>query len=107
MKIVINIIMVLVLIFLLIVAFNYLLEIKDFIQRQKETRPYIYRDAKFYNIDKEHGYYLIQDDLGYIWKVKFEIPMYSELMIKVNLGQNYDNQDDDILENVYIKIKVD
>ena len=50
---------------------------------------------------------MIQDECGYIWRVKFEVSKDDELVVKVNLGENYESKGDDFLEAVYIKIIVD
>ena len=89
---------------LVLLACAALLETKDYIELQKNTRPYIYRQAEYYGVNDD-GRYLISDEIGYVWIVQVQIDKGYHYLIKVSLGEDYYSRGDDVLESLWVKIQ--
>ena len=72
---------------------------------QKNAQPHIYRTAEYYGVNDD-GKYQIIDQLGYVWTLEdVKINTTDNYLIKVNLGEIYDSKEDDVLEQLWVKIQ--
>ena len=90
---------------LIFLSFSFILETEEYIELQKDARPHIYRTAEYYAVNQD-GKYQLRDELGYIWTLDdIEINRNDHYLIKINLGQVYEDKGDDVLEFIWVKIK--
>lgn len=90
---------------LIFLSFSFILETEKYIELQKDARPHVYRIAEYYAVNQD-GKYQLRDELGYIWTLDdIEINRNDHYLIKVNLGQVYEDKGDDVLEFIWVKIK--